>query len=307
MDVQNYGGVVDQLVAAIAAAGDHPNEVRRIVLTPAEMQELQDSGAFTTTVSKYYGQSDTLIIDNIVTDREGRYLSLYLGGILVVRHPSVPDFVAALTYPAGTPATETVFAIESGGKKYMLSGVGNPVDDFTLTKNANIEMGIAIRKRNDATNYGAGGTYDIALKPTELWTFAVTVGSLNADVKNVCELYNVELLLDVDPTGATDPIRWALIFDDKRQRYIWSNAVSGHVVIADAAMSADKTAVQMIQRYDFGFIKPYIQNAEYNEAGSPFGTFVLALKATPKWKAGTELEVEVMADVTEYVEPTPPA
>lgn len=305
MDVQNYGGVVDQLVAAIADAGDHPNEVRRIVLTPAEMQELQDSKAFCTTVSKYYGQSDTLIIDNIVTDREGRYLSLYLGGILVVRHPSVPDFVAALTYPAGTPATETVFNVEIGGKKYMLAGIGNPVDDFTISKNANIELGLAIRKRNNATNFNAGGTYEIALEPTDLWTFAVTVGSLNADVKNVCELYNVVLELDTDPSGATDTVKWVLIFDDKRNRYIWSNAASGHVVIADATMSEDKTAVQMIQRYDFPALKPYLKADEYNEAGSPVGVYVLTLRATPKWKAGTEVVAEVIADISLFVEPTP--
>lgn len=303
MDVQTYGGVVDQLVAAIAAAGEHPNEVRRIVLSPAEMQEVQDSKAFTTTVSKYYGDSSTLIIDQITTDREGRYISFYLGGVLVVRHPSVPDFVAALTYPAGTPASETVFTVESGGKKYMLSGIGNPVDDFTISKNANIELGLAIRKRNDPTNYGSAGTYDIALKPNELWTFAVTVGSLNATVKNVCELYNVELELDVDPSGDSSPVKLALSFDLKRQRYVWSNAASGHVVVADAAMSEDKTAVQMIQRYDFGYIKPYIQGAEYNEAGSPLGAYVLTLTATPKWKTGTAVFAEVMADITEFVDP----
>jgi hypothetical protein len=306
MEVQTYGGVVDQLVAKIAEAGEHPNEVRRIVLTPAEMKEVQDSGAFTTTVSKYYGDSSTLIIDNIITDRQGDYISFYLGGVLVCRHPGDPDFVAGLTYAAGSaPAVaETGFTKTINGKKYMLAGIGNPADDFTISKNSLIELGLAVRKRGDQTNYEAGGSYDIALKPDELWTFAVTVGSLNPDVPNVCDMYDVELILDTDPSGGeANPVKWKLIFDELRKAYVWSNAASGHTVITDGTMSEGGYAVQTIQRYDFGFIKPYLQNVKYNAAGAPLGSYVLELKATPKWKGSTAVvSVEVLADISEFVE-----
>lgn len=305
MEVKNYSGVIAQLVTAISEAGDHPTSVRRIDVTPAEMKEIQNDGSFITTVSKYYGDSSTLILDNIRTDMDGNFLSFYLGGILVARRPTNPEFVEALTYPAGSvPAeAETSFVIESGGNSYMLSGVGNPVDDFTISKNANIELGLAIRKRNDLTNYNDGaGSYEIALKPDELWTFAVTVGSLNADVKNICDMYAVVLSLDVDPSGDELPHTWTLAYDAVRKNYVWANAM-GIAVVKDAATNAEQTATQTIQRYDFDFIKPYLRNVVFNEVGSPMGLFGLTLKATPKWKLGLVVETEVLADITRYVEP----
>lgn len=304
MEVQNYSGVVAQLVAAIAEAGDHPSGVRRIYVTPAEMQEIQNDGSFITTVSKYYGDSSTLILDNIRTDMDGNFLSFYLGGFLVARRPTNPEFVEALTYSAGSPPAEaeTSFVVESGGTSYMLSGVGNPVGDFTISKNENIELGLAIRKRNDMTNFNDGGTYEIALTPTEKWSFAVTVGSLNADVKNICDMYDVTLSLDVDPTEDTGPLKWTLTYDLMRKNYVWVNAM-GLPVITDSATNAERSATQMIQRYDFDFIKPYLRAFDYNEAGSPLGAYVLTLQAVPKWKTGSTVVTEVMADITLFTEP----
>lgn len=301
MDVQTYGGAVDELVAKIAAAGDHPNEVRRIVLSPDEMKEVQDSKAFTETVSKYYGDSSTLIIDKITTDKDGYYTSFYLGGILVVRHPGNPAFVEALTYPVGSPQVEaeTSFVVVGpNGKNTMLVGKGNPANDLTVSKNENIELGLAIRKRSSKLNFGNAGTYEIALKQTEFWTFVVTVGSLHAEIKNICDLYNVTLQLDTDPSGeSTGSVTWTLTYSEERGNYVWVNSM-GLPVITDSATNEEKSATQMIQRYDFDFIRPYIRNAEYNDAGSPLGAYVLTLTASPKWKSGATVVTEVMADIS---------
>lgn len=284
MDVQNYGGVVDLLVAAIANAGDHPNEVRRIVLTPAEMQEVQDSKAFTTTVSKYYGDSSTLIIDNIITDREGRYLSFYLGGILVVRHPSVPDYVATLTYPAGTAGT---------------------VGDFTVVQNANVELGLAIRKAGVSDNYNTAGTYEIAITEKDQWEFVVHAVSKNANVKNICELYLLTLELDVDPGGDSSmpPVVWTMRYSDINKGYVWSTSFGTNVPVS-VVTSADQTEMTMTGRYSMDSLRAYMRGADFNEAGAPYGAFVVTLNAKPVWnESGSELSTEIMADITEYVQP----
>lgn len=303
MEVQNYGGIIDTVVAAITAAGEHPTNVQRIVLTPAEMQEFQDSKAFTKTVTKYYGDSSTLIIDDIITGRDGRYISFYLGGILVTRHPGEPEFVTDLTYPAGSvPANiEPSFFMERYGKKWMLIGAGHQIDDFTISKNANVELGIAIRKEGDQTNYGAAGTYEIALKPSEKWTFALTIGSLNADLKNVCDMYTVELHIDTDPMGDASPLVLTLTYDEFHKAYSFASP-SGQLAIKRSTMIADGSAFQTIQRYDMDFIRQHIRNAYVNEAGSPFGAYVITLKAIPKWKAGATVSTEVMADISEFTE-----
>lgn len=302
MDVQNYGGVIDALVAAIANAGDHPNEVQRIVLTPAEMQELQDSKAFCTTVSKYYGQSDTLIIDNIVTDLDGKYLSLYLGGILVVRHPVDPDFVAALTYPAGSvmATAETNFNMERYGKKWMLIGAGHQADDFTISENINIELGLAIRKAHDQVNYGSGGTYEIELQENENWTFAVTVGSNHTSVKNVCDMYNVTLELDTDPSGDKDPLKLTLMYDEMRKGYQWLSKVGTPLIKLTTGRAAGDVS-QSVSSYSLDYIRQHLVGTEFNDAGSPLGMFVLTLTAVPKWKAGATVVTEVMADIKRAV------
>lgn len=301
MEVQTYGGVVDALVAKIAEAGDHPNEVRRIVLTPAEMKEVQDSGAFTTTVSKYYGDSSTLIIDNIITDRQGEYISFYLNGVLVCRHPGNPDFVASLTYPAGSPvaSAEGSLFVQSGANKYMLAGTGNPID-FAISKNANIELGLAARIRQDATNYGAGEIYDIEIKPDQMWVFALSIASLNESVPNVCDMYDITLDFEVNGVSVTE---LALTYDaDRRNNYVWANRKSGQPTITDSAIPVDKSGTQMIQPADAAFLKAYMPGVPRNEAGAPLGMFGAVIRAVPKWSNGESLEVEILVNVSEFVE-----
>lgn len=85
MRAENVHEIVQNLIDAVVAAGDQPSKVSRIVISDAEMDFIQDSKVFSTTVSHYYGGSDTLMLENIVADKYGRYISFYLNGILVVR------------------------------------------------------------------------------------------------------------------------------------------------------------------------------------------------------------------------------
>lgn len=85
MQVQNVHPTIQAVIDAVAAAGDQPTKVARIVLTNAEMDVVQDTRAFSKTVSKHYGGSDTMTIEDIRANNAGRYISFRLNGVLFVR------------------------------------------------------------------------------------------------------------------------------------------------------------------------------------------------------------------------------
>jgi hypothetical protein len=303
MEVQDYTGVLAQIIAAINEAGSPP-KTRRIQVTEEEMLEIFNSQAFRTSISNYYGATTAMTLEGITTAIDGKIMSMYLGGICIAVGPFVPSgALGDVGYEplVATGKGEITFVIEGDdGKQYMLSGIGNPADDFVIGKNSDIEMGLAIRKYNDATYYGDGaGAFDIELDTLENWTFAVSVGSLNPDVPNVTDMYDISLMIDVDPTATENALKWdlQLAYNGTAKNYVWYN--SGSRVVADSATNGDLSVTQMIQQYAFRHISDYIPSTvERNKAGSPLGEFSIVLVATPKFGSGEPVLVEATAFVT---------
>lgn len=303
MNVQNYSGVWAEIIEALQDKGD-PSKIRRIQLTEAEMEEVVQSGAFRKTVASHYGSSEVPVLTQIEAGNDGKIISFYFGDVLICLGPwSATGPLAAIVYAplTETPKAETTFVREVGGVNYMLAGVGNPADDFVIGKNANIELGLAVRKYNNSEYFGDGANgFDIELEPGERWTFAVTAGSLLAGVNDITEMYDISLYLDVDPDGDAAPIKWdlqnALTPDGKGKNYTWYN--QGIRVVDDSATDADHRVTQMIQQYTF----PYIDHAlpssvERTEDGVPLGLYTLKLEARPRLQSGDAVSVEVLATI----------
>lgn len=305
MEVFKHTGVMAEILEAMQDRGD-PNQIRRITVTEAEMEEIVQSGVFRKTINTHYGGSDVLVWSNIEADSQGKVISMYLGDTLICIGPWEPSgALATVAYAplVETPKDETEFSTEVGGKVYMLSGSGNPGDDFVIGKNANIELGIAVRKVNDQTYYGDGANgFDIELEDGESWSFAVTVGSLKAGVPNITEMYDVSLYLDTDGSGAENAIKWDLGFMQTPQgkgiNYAWYN--TGVRIIDDSATNADFSVTQMIQRYEFPFISNALPaNTQRTKQGVPLGAYGIKLVAKPRLTSGTTVEVEVLATITQ--------
>jgi hypothetical protein len=304
MNVQGYDGVMGEIVDALQDHGD-PDKIRRIQVTEAEMNEIVKSGAFRKTAGTYYGSSDVYVFSDIEADSSGNIYSMRLSGVLICLGPWEPSgALAAVVYGPLTETlkAETVFVREVNGQKYMLAGTGNPANDFVIGKNANIELGIAVRKYNNADYFGDGaGTFDVELDAGERWTFALTAGSVLEGVPNFTEMYDVSLYIDVDPTGVVAPIKWDLQWTPnstgKGNNFTWYN--QGIRVVDDSATNELHNVTQMIQQYTF----PYIDHAiplgvERTEDGVPLGIFSLKLEARPRLQTGDAVSVEVLANIT---------
>lgn len=303
MNVQGYDGVMGQIVEALQDHGE-PDKIRRIQVTEAEMQEIISSGAFRKTAGTYYGSSDVYVFSDIEADTSGNIYSLRLDGVLICLGPWEPTGpLAGVVYGPLTesPKAETAFFREVGGVKYMLSGVGNPANDFVLGKNANIELGLAVRKYNNAEYFGDGANgFDIELEPGERWTFALTAGSLLEGVNDITEMYDISLYLDVDPDSDDATIKWDLqntpTPDGKGKNYTWYS--QGIRVVSDSATDADHRVTQMIQQYTFPYIDHMLPaSVERTEDGVPLGIFSLKLEARPRLQTGDAVSVEVLANV----------
>lgn len=305
MNVQGYDGVMGAIVEALQDHGE-PDKIRRIQVTEAEMNEIVKSGAFRKTAGTYYGSSDVYVFSDIEADTAGNIYSLRLDGVLICLGPWEPSgALADVVYGplTETPKAETVFFREVGGKKYMLSGVGNPADDFVIGKNANIELGLAVRKYNNPEYFGDGaGTFDIELDAGERWSFALTAGSVLEGVPDLTQMYDISLYIDTDPTGTIAPMKWDLQNTPSKDgkthmNYTWYN--QGIRVIDDSATNEDRSVTQMIQQYNF----PYIDHAipagvERTKDGVPLGIFSLKLEARPRLQTGDAVSVEVLANIT---------
>lgn len=304
MNVQTYSGIWAEILEALQNKGD-PSNIRRIQVTEEEMDEIVKSGAFRTTVASHYGSSEVPVMTQIEAGFDGKVISFYYGDCLICIGPwEATGALASVVYGplTETPKAETVFVREVGGKNYMLVGVGNPADDFVIGKNANIELGIAVRKYNNADYFGDGtGTFDVELDAGERWTFALTAGSVLEGVPNFTEMYDVSLYIDVDPTGVVAPIKWDLQWTPnstgKGSNFTWYN--QGIRVVDDSATNELHNVTQMIQQYTF----PYIDHAiplgvERTEDGVPLGIFSLKLGARPRLQTGDAVSVEVLANIT---------
>lgn len=305
MNVQTYSGIWAEIIEALQDKGD-PSKVRRIQVTEIEMDEIVKSGAFRKTVASHYGSSEVPVMTQIEAGNDGKVISFYFGDTLICLGPwEATGALAGVVYSplTETPKAETVFFREVGGKKYMLSGVGNPADDFVIGKNANIELGLAVRKYNNPEYFGDGaGTFDIELDAGERWSFALTAGSVLEGVPDLTEMYDISLYIDTDPTGTIAPMKWDLQNTPSKDgkthmNYTWYN--QGIRVIDDSATNADRSVTQMIQQYTF----PYIDHAipagvERTKDGVPLGIFSLKLEARPRLQTGDAISVEVLANIT---------
>lgn len=309
MQSLNYGGIVGALIELINAGEGTISPIQRIELTAAEMEQVKKSGAFRTSVAKFYGESDAPVIKEITSSTDGSIISFFLMGVLVslkTEDPVPP--IPGLTYPALVPNAKgtSMFTTEDG---YMLIGTGNPANDFVYGKNANIELGIAIRKANDPTYYGnPSGEFNIQLIGNEAWTFAVTAGSLQENVK-ITDMYDVVLQLGTESDDPSKYMTWRLeyretVFGQKANNYVWYHNTMP--AVQDGAIDAQKQVTQMIEQYGFPFIKPYLsKSVQFTKANAALGNFVLKLVATPKFNpAGEVCTVQATAKIT-YKEPTP--
>lgn len=303
METQLYTGVLAEIIEAVADAGDPP-KVRAIKVTQEEMNEIVNSHAFRTTVSKYYGDGIAHVYNNIIADSEGNVISLYLSNILIAiasEEPTGP--IADLVYGPLTTAPNGATTFTNGSD--LIVGTGNPATGMTVGTNANIELALAARKPSDLASYNDGsGRYAIPLEPDESWTFVVSVGSKNADVPNVTDMYNVKLYLDMNPSETqTTNLVWELKYVDG---YIGGKAIKGYVwykgvepVVTDGATNEDVSVVQSIQKYSFQFISKYLPSyVERNNANAPYGDFSLRLEATPKHGNTESVSIEILASIT---------
>jgi hypothetical protein len=303
MEILKYTGKLAEIVALVRDAGEPP-DVRAVFVTREEMDTIINDHSFRTTVSKYYGDSSTMVYNSITADTEGNIISLYLNHILIALAPEDPTGpIAELTYPPLTtnPSAATTFA--NGGD--LLVGTGNPATGMMVGTNANIELALAVRKAQDLTNYNSGtGRFVIPVEENENWNFVVSVGSMNADVPNITDMYNVKLFLDLNSyEGQTTNLVFELKFvegyinGNPVKNYVWYKGVEP--VVVDGTTNEDLTVTQMIQKYSFQFISKYIPSyVQRNEAGAPLGNFTLRLEATPKHGGSEPVSVEVLATIT---------
>lgn len=303
METQLYTGVLADIIEAVADAGDPP-KVRAIQVTQEEMNEIVNSHAFRTTVSKYYGDGIAHVYNNIISDGDGNVISLYLSNILIAIAPEEPTGpIAELVYGPLTenPNGESTFTNGSD----LLVGTGNPASGMTVGTNANIELALAARKAGDLTSYNDGsGRYAIPIEPDESWSFVVSVGSKNADVPNITDMYGVKLYLDLNPSANQKTnLVWELKYVDgyiggkKIKSYVWYKGTEP--VITDGTTDEDFAVLQTIQKYSFQFISKYMPSyVERNDANSPYGDFTLRMEATPKHGNTEPVSIEILASVT---------
>lgn len=303
METQLYTGVLADIIAAVADAGDPP-KVRAIKVTQEEMNEIVNSHAFRTTVSKYYGDGIAHVYNNIISDGDGNVISLYLSNILIAIEPEEPTGpIAELVYGPLTeePNGSTTFTNGSD----LLVGTGNPASGMTVGSNANIELALAARKAGDLASYNDGsGRYAIPITPDESWSFVVSVGSKNADVPNITDMYGVKLYLDLNPSASQKTnIVWELKYVDgyiggkKIKSYVWYKGTEP--VITDGTTNEEVSVLQTIQKYSFQFISKYMPSyVERNDANAPYGDFSLRMEATPKHGDTEPVSIEILASVT---------
>lgn len=300
MEIEEYGGVLREILEAVEENG----VVRRIVVTPEEMREIQFGTAWRTVVSKYYGDAMP-VMDQIITDRDGKFVSFYYENVLVaLEYPDVPNPASDVVFQeleVEEKGTTTFYNESPTGRKTLLVGTGNTADDFVFGYNENIELGIAARiQRSNAYQGDGAGNFNIQLADNQDWSFVITVGSLHESITNITEMYDVELFLG---HGNGDGQHWKLKFVDGKfngqqvKNYMWYEGPTP--VITDSATDVEFRVTQMIQRYSFVFIKSFLpETTEYNEVGAPLGTFELKLTATPKIKGNDPVEVVTQVTVS---------
>jgi hypothetical protein len=324
MEIVEYGGVLAQIVEAVANAGSPPT-IQRIEVTPEEMSEIWSSNAFKTSISNYYGDTSAMTLEGITADHFGNIISMYLGGILITVGPWMPTGPYADL--AWGPLTTTSNARPSfvNDSNYLYAGNGNPSDGMVVGSNGDIELALAIRKVGDPTYYGAGENYTIELDDDESWSFVVSVGALNDAIYNPLDMYNIRLIVDTDPeTTKNTQIVFTLgqgelidrtpgMFDrdgTARTGFIWyrgleraitDSAQSPTVRVVDDKPQAVGFATQMIQQMKFNFISRYVPSTVSKSAnGSFLGTYTFTLEATPKFgdKMTDAVQVQAVANVT---------
>lgn len=310
MIIHEYDGVLAQIVEAINDAGGPP-KVRRIELTKEEMQEVWSSNAFKASVSNYYGSTSAPTLEGIISDHDGNVISMYLNGVLICVGPWRPTGpYSLLTWGPLTVQNDasTSFANDAN---YLYVGTGNPATGMVVGANSDIELALAIRKANDPTAYGADANIEIT--DDEAWTFVVSVGSLNTEIPNILDMYNVQLQIENENL---EKIVFTLGYGEvvngkgeKRNNYIWYRGTQR--AITDSAQSPAfvddngipkqvGVATQMIQQMRFDFISRYISASDKTANGSFLGTYRFTLSAAPKFgdKLSDVVGIEASATVT---------
>lgn len=304
METEKYTGVLAEIIELVRDAGEPP-DIRLIKVTREEMDEIVHSHAFRTTVSKYYGDSSTMVFNTIEADHEGNVISMYLNHLLIAVGAADPTGpLAEITYPPVDVTNNSSTTFVKDGN--LLVGTGNPANGMVVGTNKNIELALAVRKANDATNYGdAQGHFNIPLTDAENWSFVVSVGSKHAEIPKVTDMYTVKLYLDVNPAeNQYTHIVWELRYIDGFIRgnpvknYVWFH--NNEPVVFDGAINEEQSVTQTIQKYSFLFISQLIPSyVKRNEQGAPMGKFTLRLEAVPKY--GTDLTpaiVEALANIS---------
>lgn len=302
MLITEYTGVLAEIVAAINDAGSPPT-IRQIEVNEQEMQEIVSSKAFTTGVANYYGGSSAPTFENVVTAIDGKILSLYLNGVLICVGPYVPyGPLADLAYGplAVTQNDSTEFSrLGADGKQNLFLPSLTSADDFTIGSNADIELGLSVRRVGDSASYNDGsGAYEIELGDDENWYICVTAASRNPDITNIAEMYDVSLHLDVDAENEQMCV-WNLMFGNmpEGRTFAWMNGGSRLRTLIGSP--ADKRAAQCLVKYTDESVRPYLlSGTSKNNVGAPYGVYSIVLKAKPKFGEHETVENEVMAFIT---------
>ncbi|MFA7287185.1 MAG: hypothetical protein WC052_05985, partial [Patescibacteria group bacterium] len=196
MEILSYTGKLAEIVALVRDAGEPP-DVRAVFVTREEMDTIINDHTFRTTVSKYYGDSSTMVYNSITADTEGNIISLYLNHILIALDAETPTGpIADLVYNPLVVEEDASTTFVNGTD--LLVGTGNPASGMVVGTNENIELALAVRKAQDLTNYNTDGVFEIPVEDSENWNFVVSVGSMNVAVPNITDMYNVKLYLDVN-------------------------------------------------------------------------------------------------------------
>lgn len=289
MSVIEHGGALKLVTDAIAQAAGNPEGIARVYLTSAEMKEIKESGAFRDTVSKYYGDSQTMIMDKIVTDSDGNFLSFYMGGVLFAQQPELPPYAVDLIYPALSLSNSA--AVPSVNSK-LLDGV-TPSTGYVTGTSAILQLGLAVFAGESTKNLNVGGLFTASITNIETWNIATSVAANRNGVKPT-DLYDI--YLDLKDEDDENIVSWNLRYS-KQKGFVWG--LVAKTVFGDVFSSADedKVIVQSVIPANSFDIRTYVADTELNTAGSPIGLFAVVLRAVPRFGDNAPVQIEARVNV----------
>lgn len=156
----------------------------------------------------------------------------------------------------------------------MLTGNNNPVGQFTLANNGEIEVALAARiYRSGELPVPVDGVYAFSIPQTGDWNFPFSVALVQSGAGLITDLYDVTLTLLAEASGKSVPFQ-LILGDDGTYHFVNTELA---LDISDSTVSEAKDVVQNIQRATF--YKAQLGELTTNTGGAPVGDFTITLSA----------------------------